>query len=172
VIPRSVVVSASDPQNQPPSDRSSSWAGFVPQMLANAVGTLLAAVVIYIYGVAVGLIAGNWRVLLPIPCMVLLAGVAWILQHIEWDELPKGKRLRLLAIYSGPSLVLAAVSGYFAGSSNWPRMPYMVASLSPFVIVLGIWTGRWLGWFPGPPSYRRREDGRRRRPPAGPGLRM
>jgi hypothetical protein len=32
------------------------WDDFVPQMLANAAGTLLAATVLYLYGVAVGAI--------------------------------------------------------------------------------------------------------------------
>jgi uncharacterized membrane protein AbrB (regulator of aidB expression) len=112
-------------------------------MLANAVGTLLAAVVIYIYGVAAGLIAANWRVLVPILSIAPLAGIAWIIQHVKWNELPKGKRLRLVAIYLGPALVVTYISGYFAGYTHWPFALFVVLTVSPFVIALGYLEWRW-----------------------------
>jgi hypothetical protein len=49
------------------------WDDFLPQMLANAAGTLLAAVIVYVYAVLVGLARANWKVLAPILLAVGLA---------------------------------------------------------------------------------------------------
>jgi hypothetical protein len=63
-----------EPDEPPETPRQpSQWSDFLPQMLANAAGTLLAAYVVYLYGVVSGLIEANWRLLVPIG--VILLGV-------------------------------------------------------------------------------------------------
>jgi hypothetical protein len=51
-------------------------------MLANTAGTLLAAVVVYVYAVVVGLVRANWRILAPI-----LLGVALVCAYAGQEML-------------------------------------------------------------------------------------
>jgi hypothetical protein len=51
---------------EPEPPPRSPWRGFVVTMLANAAGTVLAAIVIYLYGVAVGAIQANRKIIVPI----------------------------------------------------------------------------------------------------------
>jgi hypothetical protein len=53
-----------DDEHPPAPRRPGRWDDFVPQMLANAAGTLLAAMVLYLYGEPSGLsgrTGGSWR---------------------------------------------------------------------------------------------------------------
>jgi hypothetical protein len=82
------------PLNERPS---SQWAGFLPQMLANATGTLLAALLVYVYGVAVGLFRANERILAPL-LLTLVIGILSILSRgledwLDWRARRTGHRL-------------------------------------------------------------------------------
>jgi hypothetical protein len=67
-------------------------------MLANAAGTILAAIVIYLYGVAVGAIQANRRVIVPIA--LLLGWMIIVPLEMLWIDFAsrrlRGKRLPAL----------------------------------------------------------------------------
>jgi uncharacterized membrane protein YhaH (DUF805 family) len=80
-----------------PSPRSG-WRSFLLTMLANAAGTVLAAMVIYLYGVAVGAIQANRRVIVPIA--ILLGWLIIVPLEILWIDFASrrlsGRRLPAL----------------------------------------------------------------------------
>jgi hypothetical protein len=125
--------------------RSSSWDNFVPQVLANAGGTLLAATVLYVYGVAVGLIKANPRVYLPILLLIALAGIVWAVRQLVVRPGPETPRIAVLLI--ALALLLAVLAWYFtryALNSNWPIIAIYAAVLAPFAIAaLSLFIGRW-----------------------------
>ncbi len=73
-----------DGQRPPAPRRPGHWDDFVPQTLANAAGTLLAATVLYLYGVAVGAVRANWRVLAPV--ITATVGTVLFLIKLELDD--------------------------------------------------------------------------------------
>jgi len=69
-----------EPPERRPPDR---WKDFLPQMFANTAGTLLAAVIVYVYAVVVGLVRANWRILAPILFFAVVPIFGWASGLIE-----------------------------------------------------------------------------------------
>jgi hypothetical protein len=124
---------------------SSQWAQFVPQMLANTAGTLLAATIVYLYGVAAGIFKANQRILVPLG-LTLAVGVVAILNRNLDDWLDNWARTSgrrpppyLAAALLTSPFVLAAYLAIKAGDewdkiglSGWPR------TLLPLAIVAAV----------------------------------
>jgi hypothetical protein len=88
--------------------RPGRWDDFVPQMLANAAGTLLAATVLYLYGVAVGAIRANWRLLAPIIVAVAVTVLFFIKLEVDdrVDERFRGPGLRRFVARNRPQFAV------------------------------------------------------------------
>jgi hypothetical protein len=128
-----------DDDQRPASPRPRGrWDDFVPQMLANAAGTLLAATVLYLYGVAVGAIKANWRVLAPIISAIVVT--ALFLSKLELDDRidkrfqgPGLRRLvarnALSSLYSIPIFALAFLTVDFWSDRGLPFWGYLLTFL-------------------------------------------
>jgi hypothetical protein len=78
----------------------SRWDDFFPQMLANTAGTLLAAMIVYLYATAVGLVRANWRILAPIMVAAGFTAIRIIQMEVE-DRISqrfRGRSVRKTAV--------------------------------------------------------------------------
>jgi tellurite resistance protein TehA-like permease len=134
-----------DDEHPPAPRRPGRRDDFVPQMLANAAGTLLAATVLYLYGVAVGAIRANWRLLAPI-IVAAIVGVLFLvkLKIDDWiDERFKGPGLRRLvarnvlsSLYGVPVFALIVLGLYFWSDRGLPPWAYLVTVFGLGVLVV------------------------------------
>jgi hypothetical protein len=117
-----------DNDQRPPAPRRGRWDDFVPQMLANAAGTLLAATVLYLYGVAVGAIRANWRILAPI----ILAAVGTVLYIVKLDLDERVKKR-----FAGPGFRKKLARGVLSSLYGFPLLVLVL-------LTLGFWIDRGL----------------------------
>jgi hypothetical protein len=148
-----------DDDQRPPAPRPPGrWDDFVPQMLANAAGTLLAATILYLYGVAVGAIKANWRVLAPIISAIVATALFLIKLELD-DRIDKrfqGPGLRRLvarnvlsSLYGVPIFALGFLAVAFWTDRGLPFWGYLVTfcGLSALgLIALRIWKLRHHGF--------------------------
>jgi hypothetical protein len=123
-------------------------------MLANATGTLLAATVLYLYGVAVGAIRANWRVLAPIIVAAVATVLFLVMLEIDnrVDKRFHGPGLRRLlsreglsALYGIPVFTLVAFAMEFWTDQGLPIWAYAATffGLSALgLLTLRIWKSR------------------------------
>jgi hypothetical protein len=133
-----------------PSPRSP-WRNFILTMLANAAGTVLAAIVIYLFGVSVGAIQANRRIIVPI-LLLLSYGLIFPLEML-WIEFASrllgGRRLPSMLdslVASFPLIVSVSILLAF-GTAAWedagfPSWIFVVGGSALAIFGITVWY-RW-----------------------------
>jgi hypothetical protein len=139
-------MAASLDNDEPPHPpvRHNSLYAFVIQMCANAAGTLLAAAILYLYGVMAGLLQANWRILGP--TLVLLVGALSVsifeftyiaILHKKPASIIGNTWVFILLMYVifGSSIILVAYVGRRAGwSLSWVLFLWAILSTLGLVV--------------------------------------
>jgi len=146
-----------EPVGRGPHHRlGSGWSDFVPQTLANTVAILLAAMISYLSGVALGLVRATWWIFAVIG--LLVAGFGLRLVQFQLADNFGRSRIRseavfllLLVLTSLPQMGVFVLVVYLLQAHGVSIAPllraFVILLLIPFTVFLWIrWLWRFASW--------------------------